>query len=339
MIRARLSTRPVSSGVGRSLSHVGAMSTTELVASAARPRSRQAWPGLRSVQPGSTSESRTVDLPNRGLTYVRDVAGPPGAPVALLLHGWTGTADLNWSSSFDALSRHFRVIALDQRGHGRGLRAQGPFTLEACADDAAALLRVLEVREAVVVGYSMGGSVAQLMWRRHPNVVAGLVLCATSDHFSSSRWEGLLFSLAPIAAAVSRYVHVGPAARAVGLLRQRSADPAPLGRLAAEALARHDWQAILEALGAIGQFDSRPWVGAVDVPTAVVVTTNDHVVPPRRQASMGASVVGASIHEVRADHDACLRHPDLFVPALVRACRELVDHWPVAVPTSLAISA
>ena len=76
-----------------------------------RLRSREGSPGRRPVQPGSSPERRLVDLPNRGLTYVRDVAGPPGAPVALLLHGWTGTADLNWSSSFDALSRHFRVIA------------------------------------------------------------------------------------------------------------------------------------------------------------------------------------------------------------------------------------
>ena len=256
--------------------------------------------------------------------------------MALLLHGWTGTADLNWSSSFDALSRHFRVIALDQRGHGRGVRGQGPFTLEACADDAAALLRVLGVSEAVVVGYSMGGSVAQLMWRRHPSAVAGLVLCATSDHFSSSHWEGLLFSVASVAATLSRRVNVGLAVKTLGLMRQRSADPAPLAHLAADALARHDWRAILEAVGAIGRFDSRLWVGAVDVPTAVVVTTNDRVVPPCRQRSMGASVVGAAIHEVHADHDACLHHPDLFVPTLVRACRELVDRWPAAVPAGLA---
>ena len=185
----------------------------------------------------------------------------------------------------------------------------------------------------------MGGSVAQLMWRRHPRVVAGLVLCATSDHFSASHRERLLFSVAPVAAAVSRYVNVGLALRTVGLMRQRAADPAALACLAADALARHDWRAILEAVGAIGRFDSRLWVGAVDVPTAVVVTTNDRVVPPHRQRSMGAAVVGAAIHEVHADHDACLHHPDLFVPTLVRACRELVDRCAVAAPTRWAIGA
>ena len=259
--------------------------------------------------------------------------------MALLLHGWTGTADLNWSSSFDALSRHFRVIALDQRGHGRGVRGQGPFTLEACADDAAALLRVLGVSEAVVVGYSMGGSVAQLMWRRHPDAVAGLVLCATSDHFSASHWEGLLFSVAPLAAAVSRHVNVGLAVRTVGLMRHRSGDPAPLAYLAADALARHDWRAILEAVGAIGRFDSRLLGRCCRRPHRGRRHHERPVVPPRRQRSMGASVVGAAIHEVHANHAACLHHPDLFVPTLVHACRELVDRWPVAVPTCWATGA
>ena len=259
--------------------------------------------------------------------------------MALLLHGWTGTADLNWSSTFEALSRHFRVIALDHRGHGRGIRAPGPFTLEACADDAAALLRVLGVRQALVAGYSMGGPVAQLMWRRHRDLVTGLVLCATSDHFSSSRWEGLLFSFAPLAAAVSRCVYVGPALRALELMRRRSSPPAPLGQLAAEAILQHDWHAIAEAAGAIGRFDSRPWISAVDVPTAVVVTTNDHVVSPCRQRSMGASVPGASIHEVPADHDACLHQTDLFVPTLVQAFSDLLSRGSVIDGSRQAIAA
>ena len=48
----------------------------------------------------------------------------------MLLHGWSATADLNWHPSFGPLSRHFRVLAIDQRGHGRGLRPDGPFRLE-----------------------------------------------------------------------------------------------------------------------------------------------------------------------------------------------------------------
>ena len=55
------------------------------------------------------------------------------------------------------------------------------FRLADCADDAAALLDVLGIDQAIVVGYSMGGPIAQLLWHRHPEKVAGLVLCATSE--------------------------------------------------------------------------------------------------------------------------------------------------------------
>ena len=57
----------------------------------------------------------------------------------MLLHGWIATADLNFFTCYEPLGRHFRVIAPDQRGHGRGIRSNKPFTLASCADDAAAL--------------------------------------------------------------------------------------------------------------------------------------------------------------------------------------------------------
>src|SRR5438105_10735 len=99
---------------------------------------------------------RTIALPGRGSTFVREVAGPPGAPALLLLHGLTANADLNWFACFEPLGREFRVVALDQRGHGGGIRTRR-FRLEDCADDAAALADVLGIPRFIPVGYSMGG--------------------------------------------------------------------------------------------------------------------------------------------------------------------------------------
>ena len=82
---------------------------------------------------------RRVRLPGRGTTFVRDVAGPVGAPTVVLLHGLGATASINWPGAFDALSSQFRVVALDQAGHGRGVRSRRPFRLEDCADDVARL--------------------------------------------------------------------------------------------------------------------------------------------------------------------------------------------------------
>src|SRR3954470_13108295 len=126
---------------------------------------------------------RRVDLPGRGTTFVREVAGPEGAPTVLLLHGLLASGGLNWFQAFAPMSEHFRVVALDHRGHARGLRTRSRFRLADCADDAAALIEALGTGPVIAVGYSMGGPIAQLLWKRHPELVAGLVLCATSDRF------------------------------------------------------------------------------------------------------------------------------------------------------------
>src|SRR3954454_20650831 len=98
---------------------------------------------------------RTVELPGRGTTFVREVSGPPGAATVVLLHGWTVTADLNWFTSYAALGRRFHVVALDHCGHGQGISCRRPFRLEDCADDVAALAEVLGLRQVIVAGYSM----------------------------------------------------------------------------------------------------------------------------------------------------------------------------------------
>src|SRR3954469_24325137 len=100
---------------------------------------------------------KRVELPGRGTTFVRQVEGPPGAPTLLLLHGWMASGGLNWFRVFDALGEHFNVIAVDMRGHGRGIRNGRRFRLADCADDAAATLDVLGITSVIPVGYSLGG--------------------------------------------------------------------------------------------------------------------------------------------------------------------------------------
>ena len=64
---------------------------------------------------------------------------------------------------YSTLAEHFRVIAMDHRGHGRGIRTFAPFRLADCADDAAGLLSELGIKKVIPVGYSMGGPIALLM--------------------------------------------------------------------------------------------------------------------------------------------------------------------------------
>lgn len=267
---------------------------------------------------------RHVELPGRGRTFVREAAGPPGAPAVLLLHGWTVNADINWFSSFSALSRHFRVVAMDYRGHGRGIRSRR-FRLDDCADDAAVLAEVLGLGPVIAVGYSMGGALAQLLWRRHRGSVAGLVLCATSRVFAEEAGERRYFSTLGTLALVSRLAPAPVRRWAVRRLDRRPRDACSLDAWLAEEMHRNDWTAVLEAGGALGRFDSRPWAGEIDVPTSVVMTTQDRSVLPRRQLALAQSIPGATVHRVDGGHHSCVVDPDRFVPVLVEACRAVAE--------------
>ena len=260
---------------------------------------------------------RHVDLPGRGTTFVREAAGRPDRPALLLLHGWTTSADLGWGASYPALlDAGWPLVALDHRGHARGIRGDGPFSLEDCADDAAALIDTLDVGPVVAVGYSMGGPVAQLLWQRHRSSVAGLVLCATSRTFNGTPRERAMFSLLGGACATARRLREQRRADlAIRLLGNHRPDPEAWRSCAAT----HDWLSVFDAGRAIGRFDSRDWAPTIDVPTSVVVTTRDHVVPPSRQLELAAAIPGATVHPVCGDHAVCLAQAEELSPALLRA--------------------
>jgi 3-oxoadipate enol-lactonase len=264
-----------------------------------------------------------VWLPGRGRTFIRELAGPPGAPTLILLHGWTATADLNWFACFHPLAERFRVIAIDHRGHGRGLRSIEPFRLEHCADDVAALARELGIDRFVPVGYSMGGPIAQLVWHRHRERVSGLVLCSTARNFKSHASEhaafGVIAGLTIAARATPLQLRKRVADRVV-VLRY---DDTPLGQWAREQSRLNDVRSILEAGRALSGFSSKGWIGEVDVPTAVMVTRFDTTVPVRRQRSLAEAIPGARVWEIDGTHDVCASDPPAFVPQLVEACRSV----------------
>ncbi len=267
---------------------------------------------------------RHVELPGRGTTFVREVAGPRGAPTVVLLHGLGATGGLNWFPAFGPLAREYRVVAIDHRGHGQGIRTRR-FRLADCADDVAALADVLGLDHVIATGYSMGGPIAQLLWHRHPDRVQGLVLCATARNFRGHPREQAMFALLPGITLAARTTP-GPARRLVAarLLETRLAGlPASARDWVLAELRASDPAALAEAAAAIGRFSSHGWIGDVDVPTAVVVTEHDGLVPPHRQRRLAESIPGATVHPVAGDHAACVTRADRFVPALLAACRSV----------------
>ncbi len=263
-------------------------------------------------------------LPGRGTTFVRTLGGPAGAPTVLLLHGWSASADLNWFRCYRPLAEQYRVVALDHRGHGRGIRSRRVFRLEDCADDAVAVCDVLGIDQFIPVGYSMGGPIAQLIWLRHRPRTAGLVLCATSAYFATSREERLGFLGISGLAALARLTPLQARQWLTEqLYLQRKVDQ--WEQWALDEAASHDWRAVLEAGRAIGNFSSRDWIAGIDVPTSTLITMRDRVVPVRRQVRLFEAIRDAEAFRVDGDHDVVVTNAKSFVPTLLRACRSVVE--------------
>jgi 3-oxoadipate enol-lactonase len=261
---------------------------------------------------------RVIDVPGRGRIAVQTVAGPPGAPTVALLHGLAATGRLNWFTSIPALAERFNVLVVDHRGHGNGIRTRH-FRLVDCADDVLAVADVLGIESLLAVGYSMGGPIAKLCWSRHRDRVRGLVLCATANHFFWPEAAGVASAVFPGMIVAAR---LAPA-----FFRDRIAEhplDGPRREFARAELLASDPATVMQAARAVIRFSSRDWAGDINVPTAVVVTTRDSLVPPERQYRLAASIPGAQIFEVPGDHLACVRAADLFVPKLLQACESVV---------------
>jgi pimeloyl-ACP methyl ester carboxylesterase len=274
--------------------------------------------------PDALPQGRVLDLPERGRTFVLDCPGPdPDAPVVVLLHALGCTAYLSWLSALGPLNEHYRVITFDQRWHGRGIRS-ARFRLADCADDVAAVLDALGLERAIVVGYSLGGAVAQLTWHRHPERVAGLVLCSIARNFRGTRRERLFFPLiAGVMHPLSGYALTRVERVAQTLPDFPSVDPddpAAWGRT--EFRSTSAWS-MPEVLAELGRFNSADWIGRVDVPAAVVATTKDHTIPARRQLRLAAAIPGARVFEFAGGHASLVLRATTWVPVLEQALAEV----------------
>lgn len=282
-----------------------------------------------SIPPG-----RWLDVPGRGRTWLTDT-GPDDAPAVVLLHAIGCTGMLTWFPTVAELSRTHRVITFDQRRHGRAeldgdAGGSGLFSLADCADDVAAVITALGLDLPVVAGYSMGGVIAQRTWRQHPELVGGLILAATTAHFRVTGPETVFHQGVQLSSAVLRTLKYGApsrwpptqaATRAAGQLAAEVLDDAdtPIGEWALrEFLSTSPWT-VAQVLAVLGRHHSTPWLPRVDVPTAVVVTAHDRVIPAERQRAMATLIPAATVHEADCGHAGCVLSAATFVPAFMDA--------------------
>jgi pimeloyl-ACP methyl ester carboxylesterase len=152
--------------------------------------------------------------------------------------------------------------------------------------------------------------------------LSGLVLCSTASDLRGSPAEQLAALAVPTMASTLRwnpFLHLMGAEAFGTALLGRIDDPETASWARAQ-LNRTTLATAVSAMPAVCEFTSDSWISQVAVPTAVVVTTRDRIVPAHRQLKLAQAIPGASVHEVDADHGACINAPQLFAGALLEAC-------------------
>jgi pimeloyl-ACP methyl ester carboxylesterase len=267
----------------------------------------------------------TMVLPGRGEVFYRYHRHPdPNAPTLLLLHGWTASADLQFFTAYETLAADYSFVALDHRGHGRGMRAPERFELHDAADDAALLVQGLGIDKVVTVGYSMGGPISLLLARRHPHLVRGMVVEATALEWRAKWYERPKWRAVHVVGFLVRS-RVYPRWIRVGLRKLLGPNHQLLPYVAwvASEVHRTDASAIVQAGQALGRYDASSWAGQIGVPAGALITTRDHLVWPRKQRAL-ANALNARVVEVAADHLCSWTSPDEFAKVTLQLVQHVV---------------
>jgi pimeloyl-ACP methyl ester carboxylesterase len=248
---------------------------------------------------------KTASINGIQLAYRDEGAGQP----LLFIHAFPLNSAL-WEDQITALSPHYRVIAPDLRGFGDSARGSGASSLDQYADDLAALLGQLAIESATIVGLSLGGYISFALWRRHRQRIAALVLADTragadSDEGKQNREKSAqLAETQGLGAIADQMLPKLLSANAPAALRDRvrsiieSNDPAGVAAAQRAMAARPD---------------STPLLAAIDVPTLVLVGSEDALTPPSEAEAMFNAIPGCRIAELPgAGHLANLEAPEAF---------------------------
>lgn len=241
---------------------------------------------------------------------VREMGPSEGVPV-LLVHGLAGSSLTEWYQVAPKLAIDRRVVMIDHRGHGLSARGDLRFEVADDADDVAAVLDAMEVGQVDVVGYSMGGVIAQALAQRNPGRVRKLVLLATfATHSDGYRWVRRIGAF--LARGWERISGFGTPEIRSGYLIARGAVRREHARWVWRETLRRDVESGAQATFALLRFDSSDWIGKIEVETKVIVPTNDLLVPTRWQYELAEVIPNVVIVEVPgAGHELVWTHADL----------------------------
>ena len=246
-----------------------------------------------------------------------------GEPL-LMIQGW-GMDITGWQNIIKPLAKVYQVIVFDNRGTGRSEVTPGDYTTRQLADDAAALLDHLQIDNAHVLGWSMGGMIAQELALAYPEKVNRLILSASSARVS----EKSSFIAWANVEAMQRgeretsvdwqlsFCFSNAVFRNKALLREikdKALNPPYPVTL----------EGLMSQFAAVSSHDRRRQLGTITSPTLVLGAKEDGIIDASQVEALAREIENAQLRILPGGHMYHIEYPHIFVEALIKFLEEKV---------------
>lgn len=264
---------------------------------------------LSASAPTPPPADRAFFATGDGVRIAYRVDGPANAP-PLLLANSIGTTLEMWDAQVAALSRHFRVVRYDMRGHGASGVPAGAYSMDRLGRDALELMDALGIERAHVLGLSLGGYVAQWLGIHAPERVDRLILSNTAAWLGPpERWDA---AIADVLAAPDMHDTAAQFLRNWFPARMLDAQDPAVAAFRAMLLAT-DRRGLAGAWAAVRDADLRRTVSLIQRPTLVVAGEHDTVTRAADGAALAAAIPGARLEVLPTVHLSNVEAPGAYL--------------------------
>ena len=237
-----------------------------------------------------------------------------GTPV-VLLHGFPLSGAI-WHEQQQQLSEQYRVIVPDLRGHGRSPAPRGVYEMDLLARDVLTLLDELQIKQAIIMGHSMGGYVTLAAWKRAPERFRALGLIASQAGADTE--EGRQNRHKLVEKVVANGVQVVAEAMLPKLFAANLPAEAPIIEPVRQLILNTPLAGIVGSLqGMAARPDSSALLPNINIPVLILAGDQDQIIPPDKAKATAAAMKTATLRIVEnAGHMPMLEQPQATMTAI-----------------------